>query len=139
MSENKLRPCPFCGEMPETNGRHVQCYLMPCDARHFKMPYESWQKRPIEDALKSRIAELEEERRWIPVSERLPEVGKVVDVIDMNDTDSHLNDLYEIAMSVEVRGKKMFGFIGNSSWVSSDVTHWMYKQPLPVLLKEREE
>ena len=32
-----------------------------------------WNKRPIEDALNARIAELEAERRWIPVSERLPE------------------------------------------------------------------
>ena len=53
------KPCPFCGEIPETDGRLVRCYLMPCDARHFKMPYESWQKRPIEDELEARIAELE--------------------------------------------------------------------------------
>ena len=32
-----------------------------------------WNIRPIEDALNARIAELEAERRWIPVSERMPE------------------------------------------------------------------
>ncbi len=58
MSE-ELERCPFCGEMPETDGRFAQCYLMPCDARHFIMPLKSWQKRPIEDALKKRITELE--------------------------------------------------------------------------------
>ena len=58
MSE-ELKRCPFCGEMPETDGRLVQCYLMPCDARHFIMPVKSWQKRPIEDELNARIAELE--------------------------------------------------------------------------------
>lgn len=58
MSE-ELKRCPFCGEIPETDGRLVQCYLMPCDARHFIMPVKSWQKRPIEDALNKRIAELE--------------------------------------------------------------------------------
>jgi len=57
MSE-ELKRCPFCGEMPETDGRFVQCYLMPCDARHFIMPVKSWQKRPIEDALNARIAKL---------------------------------------------------------------------------------
>ena len=58
MSE-ELKRCPFCGEMPETDGRLVQCYLMPCDARHFIMLVKSWQKRPIEDELNARIAELE--------------------------------------------------------------------------------
>ena len=58
MSE-ELKRCPFCGEIPETDGRLVQCYLMPCDARHFIMPVKSWQKRPIEDELNARIAELE--------------------------------------------------------------------------------
>ena len=58
MSE-KLKPCPFCGAMPETDGKLVQCYLMPCDFRRFKMPVEAWNTRPIEDDLHARIAELE--------------------------------------------------------------------------------
>ena len=56
---SELKPCPFCGEMPETDGRLVQCYLMPCSARNFKMLLDSWNTRPIEDALNKRIAELE--------------------------------------------------------------------------------
>ena len=37
------------------------------------MNRNDWNIRPIEDELRARIAELEAERRWIPVSERLPE------------------------------------------------------------------
>ena len=55
---NEPKNCPFCGEMPETDGRLVQCYLMPCDARHMKLPIKSWNTRPIEDALNARIAKL---------------------------------------------------------------------------------
>lgn len=79
-------------------------------------------------ALNARIAELEAAQRWIPVSERLPEFNKVVAVIDMSDKDSHLCNVYETAILVEVRGDTRFGFIGHSGWDSSDVTHWM---PLP--------
>ena len=37
-------------------------------------------------ALKARIAELEAERRWIPVSERLPDNWKPVLTIDMSES-----------------------------------------------------
>ena len=80
--------------------------------------------------LNTRNAELEAAQRWIPVSERLPEFNKVVAVIDMSDKDSHLCNVYETAILVEVRGDTRFGFIGHSGWDSSDVTHWM---PLPKL------
>jgi hypothetical protein len=85
--------------------------------------------------LQQRIAELEAAQRWIPVSERLPEFNKVVAVIDMSDKDSHLCNVYETAMLVEVRGDTRFGFIGHSGWDSSDVTHWM---PLPELPEVQE-
>lgn len=85
--------------------------------------------------LKERVAELEAEQRWIPVSERLPEFNKVVAVIDMSDKDSHLCNVYETAILVEVRGDTRFGFIGHSGWDSSDVTHWM---PLPKLPEVQE-
>jgi hypothetical protein len=85
--------------------------------------------------LQQRIAELEAAQRWIPVEERLPEFNKVVAVIDMSDKDSHLCNVYETAILVEVRGDTRFGFIGHSGWDSSDVTHWM---PLPELPEVQE-
>jgi hypothetical protein len=90
---------------------------------------------PIDVALRKRIAGLEAAQRWIPVSERLPEFNKVVAVIDMSDKDSHLCNVYETAILVEVRGDTRFVFIGHSGWDSSDVTHWM---PLPELPEVQE-
>ena len=91
-----------------------------------------WRGRAAE--LLDRIAELEEKQRWIPVSERLPEVGKVVHVISMNYIEYFTKTelVYETAVLVEINGVKMFGFVNeNSVWSSGDVTHWMYAMPLP--------
>ena len=84
--------------------------------------------------LESENARLKDAQRWIPVSERLPEVGKVVHVIDMNFIEYFTKPelVYETAVLVEVNGFKMFGFVNEfSAWSSSDVTHWMYAMPLP--------
>ena len=86
------------------------------------------------DRLTARIAELEAERRWISVSERLPEEGKVVYVISMNYIEYFTNTelVYETAVLVEIDGVKMFGFVNEFSvWSSNDVTHWMYAIPFP--------
>ena len=92
--------------------------------------------------LKKRFAELEAAQRWIPVGERLPEVGKVVHVLDMNYIECFTNTelVYETAVLVEIDGVKIFGFVNEFSvWKSSDVTHWMYTMPLPeIFRKERD-
>jgi hypothetical protein len=98
-------------------------------------PYGESLRNEARNNLEEYIAELEEKQRWIPVSERLPEFNKVVAVIDMSDKDSHLCNVYETAILVEVRGDTRFGFIGHSGWDSSDVTHWM---PLPKLPEVQE-
>ena len=78
------KPCPFCGEsigvIEEERGDEYSYWLVihqphKTGQHHGRiiMPVEWWNTRPIEDALTARIAELEAERRWIPVSERLPE------------------------------------------------------------------
>ena len=80
MSE-ELRPCPFCGTLPQANawifrGISETRYFCPnqeCPLSVRTVTLEQWNTRPIEDVLTARIAELEAERRWIPVSERLPE------------------------------------------------------------------
>jgi Lar family restriction alleviation protein len=142
----ELKPCPFCGgeaaytQILGNYGRPHEVYCSTCDGgitegRSKDGVIHNWNNRPIEDALTARIAELEAEQRWIPVSERLPEFNKVVAVIDMSDKDSHLCNVYETAILVEVRGDTRFGFIGHSGWDSSDVTHWM---PLPKLPEVQE-
>ena len=139
MSEAK--PCPFCGKEPHIYASYglISCRNKECiaDATNGEATLgfiEQWNTRPIEDALNKRIAELEEAQRWIPVSERLPDVGKVVHVISMNYIEYFTKTelVYETAVLVEIDGVKMFGFVNEFSvWSSGDVTHWMYAMTLP--------
>ena len=110
---SELKKCPFCGgeafyiKIMGNYEKPHEIYCSKCDGaitegRSEKQVVTNWNTRPIEDALQSRIAELEKdlsnkeieytdlwddalalqariaeleaERRWIPVSERLPEV-----------------------------------------------------------------
>ena len=86
MSENELKPCPFCGSeagIPTNlDGTPIDYEITDCSCKNddcliagYWTPIKIWQTRPIEDELQKRIAELEEKQRWIPVSERLPEFG----------------------------------------------------------------
>ena len=88
---DELKACPFCGSSnttldyyeiscPQELGTIVVCNDCGASAKSIV----DWNTRPIEDALNARIAELEAERRWIPVSERLPEDGEVVWLWDGN-------------------------------------------------------
>jgi len=78
----ELKACSNCNSKHQRfypsnsrDGYYVQC---ACGARsHIAETKEKasriWNNRPIEDALRARIAELEEAQRWIPVGDRLPE------------------------------------------------------------------
>lgn len=73
------------------------------------------------ERFQSRIAELEAERRWIPVSERLPEVYRDGDgefipfLVCENDKDYPYRAIYD-------------GLNWGDGMFVADVTHWM---PLP--------
>ena len=75
----KLKQCPFCGGEAELCYSEVDTFCRKCNVIQ---ETEMWNTRPIEDELRARIAELEAERRWIPVSERLPEANKCVLIYD---------------------------------------------------------
>ena len=122
----KLKPCPFCGKETaevECDGAfwwvecqscgatgHVFWFILNNGNAH-RIAIDNWNTRPIEDALNSRIAELEEAQRWIPVGERLPEEKQNVLALDRTGTAYH----WEYSRSL-------------SNIFVSDYTHWM---PLP--------
>ena len=58
MSE-ELRPCPFCGGTNICTEKSIN--LNYCDSCSAEANIEHWNTRPIEDALQSRIAELEKD------------------------------------------------------------------------------
>ena len=111
-----LRPCPFCGGTKICTEKGIN--LNYCDNCSAESNVEHWNNRPIEDALNARIAELElrldvyngnmydvvvdenakankriaeleAERRWIPVGERLPEEKQNVLALDRTGTAYH--------------------------------------------------
>ena len=62
----ELRPCPFCGGEAELCYSEVDTFCRKCNVMQ---ETELWNTRPIEDALRLRIAELE------ALVERLIELG----------------------------------------------------------------
>ena len=119
--EKEIKPCPFCGrkvELDHEYGQYVIHQPASGDNRHGRlfMRANEWNVRPIEDALQARIAELEQQQRWIPVSERLPEdwtmvlfTNGVTRGIGQFDKDGFYDYWYEYSFN-------------------KPVTHWM---PLP--------
>jgi len=150
---NALKPCPFCGSKAfyiKIMGNHEkphEIYCSKCDGaitegRSEKQVVTNWQTRPIEDELQKRIAELEAEidqltahdaterkdDKWIPVSERLPEVYR--------DEDGEFIPF----LVCEGDGDRPFiAMYGGTNWHAGifvpDVTHWM---PLPELPEVQE-
>lgn len=109
----EIKPCPFCNKpMQNNNFFSIDSYPKACGCwektQTTQEAVDVWNTRPIEDALRNRIAELEhdiaeleqaddeadkmigdykyrierllhlEQPRWIPVSERLPEEKQLV-------------------------------------------------------------
>ena len=124
---SELKPCPFCGSADIRTEPGIN--LNYCDKCSAEANIEHWNTRPIEDALRARIAELEEEidqltshsnierqdDKWIPVSERLPEDLQSI-IVFTKDRKTY------IIRFLELYGREGFGSL------SDIVTHWM---PLP--------
>jgi len=60
-----LRPCPFCGSADIRTEPGIN--LNYCDKCSAEANIEHWNTRPIEDALRARIAELEAENERFTV------------------------------------------------------------------------
>jgi len=117
MNKDELQPCPFCGGTKICTEKGIN--LNYCDNCSAESNVEHWNTRPIEDALRKRIAELESAQRWVPVSERLPDNWESVLTIDISkSTQDVVSAFYNPEISLW------------STHFSCDlwVTHWM---PLP--------
>lgn len=71
MKDIELKRCPFCGGSPKPSKRRGR-YTFPnnkyvgCESHTGGyIPVETWNTRPIEDALRSRIVELEAENKYL--------------------------------------------------------------------------
>ena len=87
--------------------------------------------RDMSEKLEARIRELEEERRWISVEERLPELGQVVALVHVDrwwatGRDEGVN-CYDVGYLNEF-GEKYWSIRGERASMVSAYTHWM---PLP--------
>lgn len=93
MSGDNLRECPFCGKnMQKRDWEPDSEYIVWCqncgaigpNELAIERSDEMWNLRRPEAELRARIAELEAQTRWIPVSERLPEDNVRVLIFDGN-------------------------------------------------------
>ena len=136
-----LKPCPFCGKMPEVADDGVcRCNNKSCSMAPYWYLPKYWNIRPIEDALNTRIAELEEKQRWIPVSERLPDTKIVYDkfdvIVEFEDIENGVMTRCVELMSYDYRNKSWnddcweFGF-----YPVAGVTHWR-ERPTPPEVQE---
>ncbi len=123
MSENVLKPCPFCGEQPDYDGVFVNCLTTGCFTSMEDDLIENWNRRPIEDALRQRIAELEAAQKWIPVGERLPEARQRVLVANKNRFFRPTIAIY--AGMIDVR------HVWICDYSDEYITHWMELPSLP--------
>lgn len=59
MNIEEIKPCPFCGSPPATDGVYYYCSQGLCTCHGINATREYWNNRPIETALRKRIEELE--------------------------------------------------------------------------------
>ena len=133
-----LKPCPFCGGeaelfTPDWAKSHLTgAYCYACHAtcgtfdENDAVVIAAWNENAYEaelDALRARVAELEAAQRWIPVTERLPEENRLVQVYNGSVTCGILREPQIIGggwmIAFDYSGVLEFQF---------PVTHWM---PLP--------
>ena len=68
-----LQPCPFCGGTNICTEKGIN--LNYCDSCSAEANIEHWNNRPIEDALRARIAELEAESAALEEAAEIEELG----------------------------------------------------------------
>ncbi len=118
---SELKPCPFCGGKAEvdTNIGGVVCENLCTNPNTFDggggVWTDDWNRRPIEDALRARIAELEAKQHWIPVSEPPKESGEYFTLTQVEGENFVGTAVYE----------KKHNHWWNDLGDRDDITHWM--------------
>ncbi len=137
---SELKPCPFCGAMPEKLRTGYMCSTLGCALQENTVSEKEWNTRPIEDALTARIAELEAAQRWISVSERLPDTKILYDNFDVivefeNIENGGMTRRVEL-MSYDFRNKSWNDDCGEYGFYPvAGVTHWRERPTLPEVQK----
>ena len=95
---NTLKPCPFCGKMPEVADDGVcRCNNKSCSMAPYWYLPKYWNIRPIEDALNTRIAELDAEvtkghELQDAYCDRIAELEAEIDQLTADSTDERKDD-----------------------------------------------
>jgi len=97
---SELKPCPFCGKMPAAQCSSAICINDDCELSDYWRGLEddSWNTRPIEDALNARIAKLEAELKITDelLKEATETIGAVVACCTYNSNDDAKIGIYGI-------------------------------------------
>lgn len=83
MSDTPLKPCPFCGGEGGKQLRALEIALTTSRAVVVERNKQVAAQEIELTTLRAQVQQLEAERRWIPVTESLPDNARAVEVIDM--------------------------------------------------------
>ena len=97
-----LKPCPFCGGTKICTEKGIN--LNYCDNCSAESNVEHWNTRPIEDELRSRIAELEAEKSILEDQQR--EAKNI-----LIDKRLHIDSLYEEGYKLQQRIAELEGLV----------------------------
>ena len=153
MSEKELKPCPFCGGeagIPTNlDGTPVDYEITDCCCKNddcpladYWTPIKIWQTRPIEDALRKRIAELEMKIRhnalW-QASEDAEERAHLEKLVP--DLKKRIAELEETVDRLIEAGNALSKVIKRAHWLGGDeaVGRWHNLTGKWKMKKERDE
>lgn len=109
MTNDELKPCPFCGGepdievkfVPSTDGEDYKYTFISCPVHNFIHDAETWNTRPIEDELRARIAELEAANSFHPRAAKL--MAKRKNFVVVAEDEPYFMDVYRTIRAHEMK------------------------------------